>query len=235
MSASAPLVTVVVPVRGDSGPLAALLGQLPARDDVQIVVASTSPVDEAQRRLRAARPDVTWVDAPPGRGVQLNAGAAAARGGWLWFVHADSRLPAGWHEAFTGLDARADTIGGSFAFRLASAAWQARWLERGVALRVRLFGLPYGDQGIFVRRRVFTALGGFRPVPLMEDVEFVRRLKRQGRLEHLSLGLETSARRWQDRGWGRQSAANLMTLALYFLGVSPERLARRYDRGSTSP
>ena len=230
---AAPLVSIVVPVRGDSRPLGALLAQLPARADLQLVVASTGPVDAAQAALRAGRPDVRWVDAPPGRGVQLNAGAAQAEGTWLWFVHADSRVPAEWFAGFSRLDQGA-VVGGSFAFRLDSQTWQARWLERAVAVRVRLFDLPYGDQGIFVRRSVFIALQGFQPVPLMEDVEFVQRLKRQGRLEHLSLGLVTSARRWEQRGWLRQSAANLVTLGLYGLGVSPERLARRYDRGSST-
>lgn len=234
MSFGCPLVSIVVPVRGDSAPLVALLAQLPPRDGVEVVVASTGPVDVAQQRLRAARPDVTWLDGAPGRGVQLNAGAAVARGVWLWFLHADSRVPAQWWEAFATVDAAGTAVGGSFAFRLASPAWQARWLERGVALRVRLFGLPYGDQGIFARRTVFQSLGGFKAVPLMEDVEFIRRLKRHGRLEHLSVGLQTSARRWEQRGWLRQSAANLVTLGLYGAGVSPARLARRYDRGSTS-
>jgi rSAM/selenodomain-associated transferase 2 len=230
---AAPFVSVVVPVRGDPGPLGALLAQLPARAGVQVVVASTGAIAAAQARLRLARPDVQWVDAPPGRGVQLNAGAAVAQGAWLWFVHADSQLPERWWEAFIRLDGSA-AVGGSFAFRLDSAAWQARWLERAVAFRVRLFDLPYGVQGIFVRRSVFSALRGFKPVPLMEDVEFMRRLKRHGRLAHLTVALVTSARRWEQRGWLRQSAANLVTLALYGLGVSPERLARRYDRGSSS-
>ena len=229
-----PLVSVVVPVRGDSTALAALLAQLPPRDGVEVVVAGTGPADAVQERIRAARRDVIWLDSAPGRGLQLNAGAAMARGAWLWFVHADSRLPAGWWDAFATLDADGTAVGGSFAFRLDSPAWPARWLERGVALRVRFFDLAYGDQGIFVRRSVFKSLGGFKPWPLMEDVEFIRRLKRHGRLEHLSLGLVTSARRWERRGWARQSAANLVTLGLYGVGVSPERLARRYDRGSTS-
>lgn len=233
MSAGNPLISLVVPVRGDSAPLAALLAQVPPREGVEVVVASTGPPDAPQQQLRAARPDVRWLDAPPGRGVQLNAGAAVARGVWLWFVHADSRLPAGWFDTFTDLDTRGVPVGGSFTFRLDSAAWQARWLERGVALRVRLFGLPYGDQGIFVRRSVFQSMHGFQPMPLMEDVEFIGRLKRCGRLEHLSVELVTSARRWEQWGWLRQSAANLATLALYGLGVSPARLARRYDRGST--
>jgi rSAM/selenodomain-associated transferase 2 len=230
MSATGPLLSIVVPVRGDSAPLGALLAQLPSRPGVQIIVSATGPSDAAAARIRAARADVHWIDGPAGRGVQFNAGAAAAIGRWLWFVHADSRLPAGWFEGFEALDAREDVVGGAFAFRLDSGAWQARWLERAVAARVRLFGLPYGDQGIFVRRGVFNSLRGFLPIPLMEDVDFVRRLKRQGRVVHLSEGMVTSPRRWEQRGWLRQSLSNLGTLTLYFLGVSPERLARRYDR-----
>jgi hypothetical protein len=99
-----------------------------------------------------------------------------------------------------------------------------------VALRVKLFGLPYGDQGLFVRRALFQRMGGYAPWPLMEDVDFVRRLARLGRLRHLSLGLVTSARRWERQGWLRRSAANLATLAAFAAGVSPERLARRYYR-----
>ncbi len=232
MSAADPLVTVVVPVRGDEVPLTALLAHLPRRPDVQIVVSSTGPASAAAGRIGQQRPDVIWIDGPPGRGLQLNAGAAVASGRWLWFVHADSRPPADWRRVFTDLDGRPDVVGGAFAFRLDSPAWQARWLETAVAVRVRLFGLPYGDQGIFVRRAVFDVLRGFAPIPLMEDVDFVRRLKRQGRLAHLSEGLVTSARRWEGRGWWRQSFSNLTTLLLYFVGVSPWRLARRYDRRS---
>lgn len=230
MSAAGPLLSIVVPVRGDSTPLAALLDQVPARPGLQVIVSSTGAADARSDRLRAGRPDVRWIDGPPGRGLQLNAGAAEATGRWVWFVHADSQLPDGWFACFEGLDPREDVAGGAFAFRLDSPAWQARWLERAVALRVRLFGLPYGDQGIFVRRSVFHSMRGFLPIPLMEDVEFMRRLKRQGRVVHLSQGMVTSARRWEQRGWVRQSLSNLGTLALYFLGVSPERLARRYDR-----
>lgn len=234
MSAAEPLVTVVVPVRGDAFPLTALLAQLPSRPGLQIVVSSSGPPDPVHDEVRSRRPDVTWVDGPTGRGVQLNAGAAAARGHWLWFVHADSHPPADWFAVFEALEGRPDVAGGAFAFRLDSEAWQARWLERAVAARVRVFGLPYGDQGIFARRAVFHSLGGFATIPLMEDVEFVGRLKQQGRMVHLSQGVVTSARRWEQRGWWRQSLSNLTTLLLYFLGVSPRWLARRYDRGSNA-
>jgi rSAM/selenodomain-associated transferase 2 len=170
---------------------------------------------------------VIWVESTTGRGTQLNAGAARATGEWLWFVHADSRLPSGWLAAFREMTL-SDVSGGAFTFALDSPAWQARLLERAVALRVRWFNLPYGDQGLFVRRRIFESLGGFAPLPLMEDVEFVRRLTRSGPVRHLTLRLTTSARRWEHEGWLRRSVRNLTTLGLYTMGVSPERLARRY-------
>jgi rSAM/selenodomain-associated transferase 2 len=236
MSHGLPLVSVVVPSKGDAAPLARLLADLPPAGDVETIVSRTGPGDAVEAALRASRPDVRWVDGPAGRGVQLNAGAAAARGRWLWFVHADCRLPADWREAFAAVEAaRPPVAGGSFTFALDSPAWQARVLERGVALRVRWFGLPYGDQGIFVRREVFHRMQGFQPWPLMEDVEFVRRLTRQGPVRHLSQRMVTSARRWEREGWWRQSSANLLTLGGYFAGIRPERLARRYDRRTPAP
>ncbi len=180
--------------------------------------------------------------------VQLNAGAARAEGRWLWFVHADSMLPSGFPAIFSRLDgvgadsaadaetkvapgaADPEVVGGSFRFALDSAAWQARVWERGVALRVALFGLPYGDQGLFVRRDVFERMGGFRPIPLMEDVEFVGRMKREGRMVHLKVKVVTSARRWERDGWWRRSLRNLGLLALYDVGVTPDELARRYEK-----
>jgi hypothetical protein len=128
------------------------------------------------------------------------------------------------------LERSPDIVGGSFAFQLETDAWQARVLERGVALRVALFGVPYGDQGIFVRRTVFQKMGGYAAIPLMEDVEFVRRLKRQGRVRHLTDKLATSARRWERDGWWTRSALNLVFLTLYTLGASPAWLASRYHR-----
>jgi hypothetical protein len=99
-----------------------------------------------------------------------------------------------------------------------------------VAARVRWFGLPYGDQALFVRRETFTALGGYQEMPLMEDVEFVRRMRRAGRLHHSTLPAITSARRWEADGWIRRSVENVMLLFLFLAGVSPARLAARYRR-----
>jgi len=225
-----PLVSIVIPVKGEAAALEDLLRDLSAEigPAIEIIVSAAMPLDDALSGVHARYTNVIWVESAPGRGRQLNAGAAHATGKWLWFVHADSRTPHGWLAAFRALDEDDDMVGGAFTFALDSAAWQARLLERAVALRVRWFNLPYGDQGLFVRRRIFESLGGFSPLPLMEDVEFVRRLTRSGRVRHLTLRLTTSARRWEREGWLRRSARNLTTLSLYALGVSPERLARRY-------
>ena len=218
------MVSIVVPLLDDTPAAVRLLATLPARPDVEIVLVDGGH-DPALDGLAAARADVRLIRSARGRGRQLDAGAAGASGAWLWFLHADSRVPAGWRDVFAQAP---DAGGGWFRFALDSAAWQARLLERLVAWRVRVLRLPYGDQGIFVRRETFARLGGFGDLPLMEDVAFVRRLVRDGPVHESPLAVTTSARRWERDGWLRRSLRNVTLLALYQLGVSPARLARWY-------
>ena len=220
-----PLVTLVVPVLGDTDALAALLARLPHDPRLELIVVDGGD-DPAVEAL--ARPPARLVRSGPGRGRQMNAGAAVAAGRWLLFLHADSTLPEGWLDLFEKHAGAA--VGGWFRLALDDSRWQARLIERGVAWRVRLLRLPYGDQGIFVRKTVFDALGGYRELPLMEDVEFVRRLVHAGRTIELPLALTTSARRWRRDGWLHRSARNVALVSLYFAGVSPARLARWYSR-----
>jgi rSAM/selenodomain-associated transferase 2 len=180
----------------------------------------------------AAQAGATLVQAPRGRGTQLAAGAAAAPGPWLLFLHADTIPGPGWREAaarFVAEPANAARAA-HFRFALDDPSPQARRLERWVARRCRWLALPYGDQGLLIHRSLYDAIGGFRPIPLMEDVDIVRRLGRH-RLVALDAPFVTSAERWRREGWLRRSRRNLACLALWFLGVSPERIARRYRRG----
>jgi len=220
-----PLISVVVPVLDDLAAAERLLGGSAPDARVELIVVDGGH-DPALDRLARSRSDVRLIRSRPGRAIQMNAGAAIARGAWLLFLHADSTLPENWADVFerdTG-----DARGGWFRFALDDPSWQARVIERGVTLRVRVLRLPYGDQGLFVRRAVFEALGGYKEMPLMEDVEFVRRLVSGGGLVQLPVALVTSARRWRRDGWVRRSARNLLLLALYGVGVSPARLARLY-------
>jgi rSAM/selenodomain-associated transferase 2 len=228
-----PLVTIVIPVLNDRAALASLLEGLPRDPVLEIIVVNGSDVsDPAMDLLRERYPDLSWVQSAPGRGTQMNQGARRARGRWFVFLHADTRLGAGWMDVIRRLDEQPQIVGGSFRFALDSPARLARLIEWGVRIRVRLFDLPYGDQALFVRRTVFEELGGYRELPLMEDVDFIRRLRRRGRLAHAGVPALTSARRWERDGWLRRTVDNAMLVALFLAGHPPERLARRYYRGA---
>lgn len=146
---------------------------------------------------------------------------------WMLFLHADTRLPPGWLAVAMAHMHEHGEVAGAFRFALDDPAWQARIVEAGVRLRIALFALPYGDQGLLVPRALYDAVGGYRPLPLMEDVELVRRIGRR-RLRMLRAPAVTSAERWRRDGWLRRSARNLGCLALYALGVSPARIAKLY-------
>ena len=219
--------SIVIPVLDDTEPLGRLLTTIRADPGVDIVVVNGgAPEDRLDAMCR--RPDVQLLTSAPGRGRQMNVGARASAGRWIVFLHADTRLPLQWSDEIRRASADPDVVGGSFRFRLDSTAWQARLIERAVDRRVRWLDLAYGDQALFVRHDVFDAMGGYREWPLMEDVDFVRRLRRAGKLYHSALPVLTSARRWERDGWWRRSASNVMLQALFFAGVVPERLANWY-------
>jgi rSAM/selenodomain-associated transferase 2 len=215
------VVSIIIPVLDDTEALRALLPEVLRFPGVEVVVVDGAGGVEA---AVAPHPSLRVLHAPAGRAAQMNAGAAAAIGEWLLFLHADSRLPEGWLDAVRSTAAG----GGWFAFALDDPAWQARVIEQMVAARVRILRLPYGDQGFFVRRELFRRLGGYADVPLMEDVDFIRRLSKAAPLQDVSLRLVTSARRWRRDGWWARSARNLILVTLFLAGVSPHRLARWY-------
>jgi rSAM/selenodomain-associated transferase 2 len=220
-----PLVSIVTPVLADTASAALLLAQLPASPEIEMILVDGGH-DARLGSLAAGHPNARILHTAPGRGRQMNTGAAEASGEWLLFLHADSQLPQEWLLGFARLSD--SIVGGWFRFALDDTAWQARVIEGMVEWRVRWFRLAYGDQGLFVRRRVFRTLGGFREWPLMEDVEFVRRLVRAGPVLELPLALRTSSRAWRRDGWLRRSTVNTLLVVLYFAGVSPARLADWY-------
>ncbi|HJO37340.1 MAG: TIGR04283 family arsenosugar biosynthesis glycosyltransferase [Vicinamibacterales bacterium] len=225
-----PFVSLVVPVLDDAAELESLLDALPPTTDapgLEVIVVDGG-ADPALGPLRDRFTEVRWSASLPGRGRQMNHGASLARGRWLIFVHADTRLSPGWDGEIARADATAGVVGGSFRFALETPAWQARLLERGVRWRVRWLDLPYGDQALFVRREAFESVRGYRDWPLMEDVDLVRRLRRVGRLWHSSMPVRVSARRWRRDGWARRSVKNIGLVTLYLAGVAPARLARLY-------
>ena len=227
-------VSVVIPVYMDTAALQRTL-QVTGWADAEVIVVATAE-DASVAPLRAARPDLVWLEAPRGRARQMNAGAAAARGEWLVFLHADSQLPGNWRGAIDEAQ-RGPYVAGCYRFALDSTSLFARLIELGVRLRVAMFRLPYGDQALFVRRTRFEAVGGFADLPIMEDVDFVRRIRREGGLFRSRLPVLTSARRWERDGWIARTVRHLVLIALYFCGVPPPHLLRldRARQGHPEP
>ena len=194
---------------------------------VEVVVADGGSRDGTAdiARQHGAR----LVEAEAGRGRQLAAAAAAAEGTWLLFLHADTRPAPGWEEEVSAFIAQAANRGRAACFRFAldDRALAARLLERLVALRCRLFALPYGDQGLLIHRSLYEGLGGFRPLPMMEDVDLVRRLGRR-RLAYLRTPAVTSAVRFRRGGYVPRMVRNLCCLLLFSVGVRAETVARIY-------
>lgn len=215
-------ISAIVPALNVAEHLPACLAALAEADEIIVVDGGSSDATQMTARKFGAR----LVESPRGRGAQLAAGADAATGEALLFVHADTRLTPGWAK-LAREHLAASSRPACFQFRLDDAAWQARVIECGVALRTRLFGLPYGDQGLAIQLELYRRAGGYRPLALMEDVELLRRV---GRPVMLAANAVTSAERWRRDGWTRRSVHNLACLALWQLGVSPDRLAALYDR-----
>jgi len=161
-----------------------------------------------------------------GRAAQMNAGAARASGEHLLFLHADTVPPRGWVPLVRASLDRAEVAAGAFGFSLEGEFPATRFIERLVDLRCRLFSLPYGDQGLFLRRDLFEALDGFPEQPILEDLALMRRLRRLGEIDVLQERAATSERRWREGGVLRTFLRHQAILLGDRLGVSPERLAR---------
>jgi rSAM/selenodomain-associated transferase 2 len=221
---------VLIPTLNAAQGLARLLPVL-AGQVAEVIVADGGSTDATAAVATSA--GARLLAAPRGRGSQIAAAAAAATAPWLLVVHADTLPGPGWRDAAEAFIADPAQAGRAayFRFALDDASAPARRLERRVAWRCRALGLPYGDQGLLIARDVLASLGGFRPIPIMEDVDLVRRIGR-ARLVALDAPFVTSAARWRAEGWRARSARNLLCLALWFAGVPPARIARIYAKPS---
>ena len=228
------MISVIIPTLNAELTLAATLTALvPAVVDgvvQEAILVDGGSTDETCAIAEAAGTHL--IEAQQGRGTQLDAGAAQARGDWLLFLHADTVLEPGWAEEAQSFIERVESgrrkqAAASFRFALDDDGLMPRLVEKMVALRCLLLALPYGDQGLLISRNLYNRLGGFRPLPLMEDVDLVRRLKRR-ELVMLKSRAVTSAQRYQREGYVVRGLRNLGCVLLYYLRVPPRVLARLY-------
>jgi rSAM/selenodomain-associated transferase 2 len=225
-----PSISVIIPVLNEAAAISGLIKHLRALDpgrDMEIVVVDGDPGGSTLSAVR--EPGIVLANSVRGRAAQMNAGAARAEGDILLFLHADTRLPANAVTNILNAFRDREYVAGCFDLGIESSKWYFRITERYVAWRTRMTRIPFGDQAIFIRREYFERIGGYRDIPIMEDVELMRRIR--GRGDVLCIipdRVRTSARRWEKEGVVFATLRNWMLQFLYFIGVSPERLARFY-------
>jgi rSAM/selenodomain-associated transferase 2 len=222
-----PSISVVVPALDEASVLPALLENLKSQAADQIIVADGGSTDETARI--AASAGAVVVSAPRGRARQMNAGAEAATGDVLLFLHADVTLSAGALTELRHALADSRVIGGNFDCCFGGEDWTAKvfnWIYRA-----RLpFGIFYGDSGIWLRRQVFRQLEGYRDIPIMEDYDLARRMWRYGLLAHLRSRIFVSPRRWRNAGLGKTLLVWVLIQTGFSAGVPPRYLAWMYQK-----
>jgi rSAM/selenodomain-associated transferase 2 len=223
------VLSIIIPTLNAGNVLRPTLAALSADSRLarEVIVADGGSIDDTP--LLAIDGGAIFLEAQRGRGRQLAAGAAAAAGDWLLFLHADTQPQAGWTQAVEAFMADPGNRfrAGYFRFALDDSARAARLIEQVVRLRSRLLGLPYGDQGLLIGRTFYEKLGGYKRLPLMEDVDIVRRIGRN-RLRPIAATAVTSAAKYRRDGYLLRPIHNLFMLALYTVGVSPRFLSALY-------
>ena len=224
-----PEISVIIPVLNEGRGINAVIGHLrsqAALDAVEIIVVDGDPAGSTIKAI--SHPGIITAVAEKGRGSQMNCGAIRAAGDILLFLHADTFLPM---NAFACIRKCMGSghVGGAFDLGIDTKQTVFRITERYVAWRTRLMRIPFGDQAIFVRRDYFERIGGYRDIPIMEDVDLMRRIRQRGdAICVIPEKVMTSARRWEKDGIIFGTMRNWMLQALYCCGVAPERLARFY-------
>ncbi len=219
-------ISVIIPSLNEEGTLENLLQGLQLCDFWEIIVVDGGSVDRSKEIAKRYADKV--IDSQAGRGTQLNRGAVKASGEALLFLHADSKIKSDITAAIKESLNLTDIAGGAFRLRIDSAKPSLKLVSSGANLRARLFGFAFGDQGIFVKREVFEKLGGFSDTPIMEDIDFVKRIKAYGKFHIMDDFICTSPRRWEREGVMFCTLRNSLILFLYSIGVPTVKLKKLY-------
>jgi hypothetical protein len=230
-------ISIIIPALNEAATIARTISHLAGGGQLEVIVVDGGSTDETAEL--AASGGAKVIHSKPGKAVQMNAGAAAAAGDILVFLHADTLLPGGFSDQIISALNQKGVAAGAFRLRIGSNAAGLRIIEHVANWRSRLLRLPYGDQALFMKKSLFEEIGGFPDLPIMEDFLLVRRLERKGKTVILPAAVVTSPRRWLHLGILKAWLINQLIVIAYYLGASPKQLARFYRReagkGSNKP
>lgn len=229
-----PSVSVIIPTLDEAAHLPQALASVERGPGVEVIVVDGGSTDGTVQLARQQGADRV-IQSQRSRARQMNAGAAAAQGQVLQFLHADTRLEPGAMGALRRAMLDPRVVGGAMRLRIDSPLRRVRWVAPAVNLRTRWLKLPYGDQAIFIRRSVFEALGGFADLPILEDYDLICRMRHVGQLVLLRSAAITSGRRWEANGLVRTTLANGLAVLLYRLGLPPQRVCACHQRMAPAP
>ncbi len=226
-------VSVIIPTLNEELTIEKTLRFLISGSDMAEIIisdggSSDDTVEIAKNFGASGDKGVRVTQSKKGRGSQMDKGAEIATGKLLLFLHSDTSLPPNWLDLIIAASEEDNVVGGAFTFKIDGIGFKYWLLEKLVKIRNSTLGLVYGDQAIFIKREVFAKIDGFRSLPLMEDVDCVKRLRQIGKFVVLKEAAVTSKRRWEKNGFLRNSLRNSFYILLYFIGVKPDRLYKQY-------
>lgn len=221
-------ISIIIPVLNEAKNITQALASIQPSANVEVIVVDGGSQDNTVELAQSW--GVKVLSAAIGRACQMNAGAKIATGDILLFLHADTRLPPGFDTLARTIATQPDTVAGAFALQIDAKLWSLRLIEIGVNWRSRWLQMPYGDQAIFLKSAIFHKIGRFPDLPMMEDFELMRRLRRIGRIAIIPVPVLTSGRRWLQKGVFKTTLINQIAIIAYLLGVSPKRIVRWYRR-----
>ncbi len=221
-------ISIIIPVFNEASIIQETLKHLKDESNTEVIVVDGGSQDQTVKLVQGLGVKVIHCSTK-GRANQMNFAAENAIGEILLFLHADTYLPSGYQDLIKEALSQPKTIAGAFELAIAGQQPLLRWVEAIVNLRSRFFSLPYGDQALFIKASIFVETGGFPNLPIMEDFEFIQRLKRLGKITIVSAAVLTSGRRWQTLGVLKTTLINQLVIIGYYLGISPTQLVRLYQ------